>query len=353
MGQAYDSSAERSGETATSAALTAPTGTIGAGASVYTKYQSNRFEKYYEKAHSIEIHEPSKGFIKLDNEKAGGAVLLTKETKKAGKKSLVHEKKAVQGKKVRNVSTRVSRAASRGYKTLQRYGDGRQDAADIAGTGVKRAGYKAGKTTAKYGYKGAKKSVKLAYKAGRAVTRTAFAALRAIGTTIGSALGSALLPVAGIALAVIVLLMAAVSAFAFLGDDSIEGKEKARLLKEMNSGLPDVSAEDAQKIAWKVIASDYPDWDTDEEKECLTELWNHESGWNYKSVNSESAAYGIVQALPPEKMESVGDDWLENPETQIKWGLNYIKGRYGTPCGAWEFWQNPTIDVEGASEHWY
>jgi hypothetical protein len=35
-----------------------------------------------------------------------------------------------------------------------------------------------------------------------------------------------------------------------------------------------------------------------------------------------------------------GDDWEDNPATQIKWGLDYIKGRYDTPCGGWTFFQN-------------
>ena len=34
-------------------------------------------------------------------------------------------------------------------------------------------------------------------------------------------------------------------------------------------------------------------------------------------------------------MASVGADWRTNPATQITWGLNYIGGRYGNPCGAW------------------
>jgi hypothetical protein len=34
-------------------------------------------------------------------------------------------------------------------------------------------------------------------------------------------------------------------------------------------------------------------------------------------------------------MAKFGDDWKTNPATQIKWGLDYIEGRYGTPCKAW------------------
>ncbi|GAA2604314.1 hypothetical protein GCM10010411_43070 [Actinomadura fulvescens] len=67
---------------------------------------------------------------------------------------------------------------------------------------------------------------------------------------------------------------------------------------------------------------------------CLVELWNKESGWNTHAANP-SGAYGIPQALPGSKMASAGPDWRNNPRTQIKWGLGYIKGRYGTPCGAW------------------
>jgi len=68
---------------------------------------------------------------------------------------------------------------------------------------------------------------------------------------------------------------------------------------------------------------------------CLDLLWKRESGWNYKADNPSSSAYGIPQALPGSKMASEGSDWRTNPATQIKWGLNYIAGRYGTPCAAW------------------
>lgn len=68
---------------------------------------------------------------------------------------------------------------------------------------------------------------------------------------------------------------------------------------------------------------------------CLNNLWTKESGWRHTSDNPSSSAYGIPQALPGSKMKSAGSDWRTNPATQIKWGLGYIKGRYGTPCSAW------------------
>lgn len=68
---------------------------------------------------------------------------------------------------------------------------------------------------------------------------------------------------------------------------------------------------------------------------CLDKLWTRESGWNHHATNASSGAYGIPQAYPGSKMSSVAADWRTNPATQIKWGLGYIKGRYGTPCAAW------------------
>ena len=73
----------------------------------------------------------------------------------------------------------------------------------------------------------------------------------------------------------------------------------------------------------------------DDQFACLLSLWNRESGWRVNAANS-SGAYGIPQALPGSKMASAGSDWETNPATQIAWGLGYISGRYGTPCGAWD-----------------
>lgn len=68
---------------------------------------------------------------------------------------------------------------------------------------------------------------------------------------------------------------------------------------------------------------------------CLYSLWNNESGWRVYAQNPSSGAYGIPQALPGSKMAAYGADWATNAATQIRWGLAYIRGSYGTPCGAW------------------
>jgi phage-related protein len=67
----------------------------------------------------------------------------------------------------------------------------------------------------------------------------------------------------------------------------------------------------------------------------LLSLWNRESGWRWNARNPSSGAYGIPQSLPGSKMASAGSDWRTNGDTQVIWGLGYIKGRYGSPAGAW------------------
>lgn len=75
-------------------------------------------------------------------------------------------------------------------------------------------------------------------------------------------------------------------------------------------------------------------WGQDQMSPLLS-LWNKESNWNYLIANKSSGAYGIPQSLPGSKMASAGADWQTNPATQVNWGLDYIKGRYGSPAGAW------------------
>ncbi|WP_431044685.1 transglycosylase SLT domain-containing protein [Streptomyces sp. P1-3] len=72
---------------------------------------------------------------------------------------------------------------------------------------------------------------------------------------------------------------------------------------------------------------------------CFSNLVERESGWRV-TVTSPSGAYGLLQALPGSKMASAGADWRTNPATQISWGLEYIKDRYGSPCEAWAFWRS-------------
>jgi hypothetical protein len=72
---------------------------------------------------------------------------------------------------------------------------------------------------------------------------------------------------------------------------------------------------------------------------CLDKMWTKESNWRTTAENSSSGSYGIPQAYPASSMLKFGTDYKTNPVTQIDWGLDYIKRRYKTPCGAWTFWQ--------------
>lgn len=76
-------------------------------------------------------------------------------------------------------------------------------------------------------------------------------------------------------------------------------------------------------------------WGPDEHY-CLLLLWNRESGWRTNAYNASSGAYGIPQSLPGSKMGDYAADWRTNYQTQVMWGLYYISGRYGSPCGAWD-----------------
>jgi murein DD-endopeptidase MepM/ murein hydrolase activator NlpD len=72
---------------------------------------------------------------------------------------------------------------------------------------------------------------------------------------------------------------------------------------------------------------------------CYDRLIKSESEWQVSATNPSSGAYGIPQALPAGRMASAGADWRSNPATQIRWGLDYVQDRYGTPCSAWGFKQ--------------
>jgi hypothetical protein len=92
-----------------------------------------------------------------------------------------------------------------------------------------------------------------------------------------------------------------------------------------------------EALANQTAASGYG-W-TGQQATCLDELWTEESAgtWSPTVTNPVSGAYGIPQALPAVKMASAGADWQTSAATQIRWGLSYIAGRYGTPCTAWAF----------------
>lgn len=117
-----------------------------------------------------------------------------------------------------------------------------------------------------------------------------------------------------------------------------EKKSSASSSSSLSNVNVNVDPASAQGIARSMAAAQYG-WG-DDQFSCLVSLWNKESGWNASAYNAGSGAYGIPQALPGNKMASAGADWQTNPATQIAWGMGYISGRYGTPCGAWGYSQS-------------
>ena len=60
---------------------------------------------------------------------------------------------------------------------------------------------------------------------------------------------------------------------------------------------------------------------------CLATLWGKESAWRPEAVSYDGSAYGIPQMR---NKKLIGMD----ANTQVIWGLRYIKHRYETPCAA-------------------
>lgn len=86
------------------------------------------------------------------------------------------------------------------------------------------------------------------------------------------------------------------------------------------------------------------------ELQCLIPIWERESNWNPNAANPTSTARGIPQMMmnihygANWQTSAAGVAYLTNPQVQINRGLDYIAGRYGTPCNAWQVWQ---------TQHWY
>ena len=123
-------------------------------------------------------------------------------------------------------------------------------------------------------------------------------------------------------------------------------KAHARAAKKSSSrSLPRTGTPTRNKnYARAYIAKQYG-WG-DNQMSCLAELWTRESGWRHDVSNPNGRYHGIPQTSSA-VWGSYGystSQYMNNPEVQIKVGARYIKGRYGTPCGAWSFWQ---------SRHWY
>ena len=105
----------------------------------------------------------------------------------------------------------------------------------------------------------------------------------------------------------------------------------------------------ARIVAVGVKRSIRPEWGTcaewaraagvsEADLDSALDLIYRESGCRVDARNASSGAYGIPQALPGNKMATVGSDWETNPVTQIRWMIGYVNGRYGGWSQALAWW---------------
>lgn len=75
-----------------------------------------------------------------------------------------------------------------------------------------------------------------------------------------------------------------------------------------------------------------------EDYNAANTIITRESGWRVNATNASSGAYGLPQALPGNKMGSMGADWQTNYQTQLRWFENYCINRYGGFVQALNAW---------------
>lgn len=144
-----------------------------------------------------------------------------------------------------------------------------------------------------------------------------------------------------------------------------EGKEVSREL--VSEEIVKAPVEKVTKVGSKKAAAATipPEWETcagyaraagvseADLSDALTLIY-HESGCRTGATNQYSGAYGIPQALPGNKMASMGSDWETNPVTQIRWMADYVTKRYGGWSQALSFWWcTGTCNGISKSGHWY
>lgn len=88
-------------------------------------------------------------------------------------------------------------------------------------------------------------------------------------------------------------------------------------------------------------------WGWDEHWPSLRALVQQESSFNNLAQNPTSTAYGLFQFLDS-TWAGVGGHKTSDPWLQTKYGLRYIKDRYGNPTAAWNFHKNHNWYGDGA-----
>ena len=121
---------------------------------------------------------------------------------------------------------------------------------------------------------------------------------------------------------------------------SVKKTTKKKTIKKTTKRTSNAQIAELQAYAKDLVINHFG-W-TEGDFQALVKLWYRESGWNVYAYGN--GCYGIPQAKPGNKMSSAGKDWKTNGKTQIRWGLNYIAGRY----------KNPTKALKHSDRyHWY
>lgn len=122
-------------------------------------------------------------------------------------------------------------------------------------------------------------------------------------------------------------------------------KKWSRAQAAASRSLPKAGSPAASKRYARAFIQQKYGWGT-KQMNCLIPMWERESNWKYWVSNPNGKYHGIPQTSSA-VWSSYGyttNQYMNKPEVQIKVGARYIKGRYGNPCKAWNFW---------LSHHWY
>jgi hypothetical protein len=118
-------------------------------------------------------------------------------------------------------------------------------------------------------------------------------------------------------------------------------------------GPVDGTTPQSARVLGAVRLAEIEQQDFGKQWECLDALWQHESGWDYTAANPWSSARGIPQGMT--ELHGLSKGWKQDPDAQVRWGLDYIYGRYGSPCEAWGAWKSrATLRNDGTwFDGWY
>lgn len=81
-------------------------------------------------------------------------------------------------------------------------------------------------------------------------------------------------------------------------------------------------------------------WNSKTQRQCLADLWQATSGWDFRATADKGVRRGIPLAHMPTAFgtgwatSSTATAYLQIPQRQIEWGLKDITARYGTACRA-------------------